>query len=133
MAKPWKLRAEQSAKDRLWYVKLRGGNGETVLRSKGIRLLAAAEAMCRDIQSAEITVLPDSVTELIATNVLKPHKGTDGLWYNRLTLAGRETLWSEGYVRSDAAQRACRKTRDALVVILEPLAAPLPKTQPSAD
>lgn len=127
MPKPWKLQAVQSQKDNLWYVRLCGGNGEVVLRSKGYRMLPQAEALCDEVQSADIAVLPHAVDELVADYVLKPHKGEDGQWYNRLTLCGRDKMWSEGYARIDAAQRACLKARDATVVTLEPQAAAVPK------
>lgn len=128
MAKPWKLQAVQSQKDKLWYVRLCGGNGEVVLRSKGYRMLPQAEALCDEVQAAQIDILPDEDTLRGSRITLMPHKGADGQWYNRLTVSSRDKMWSEGYARIDAAQRACRKARDAMVITLEPQAAAAPST-----
>lgn len=124
MAKPWKIQARQSAKDKLWYVNLSGGNGETIMRSKGHPQQAAAEKLCADVQAASIEIVLDTKAVPLALWFVQPQKSEkDKLWYNKLIGIDGEKMWSEGYARIDSAQRACAKMRDALVVTLpaEPL------------
>lgn len=123
MAKPWKLQSRQSAKDGKWYVNLSGGNGETIMRSKGFSTLVMAEALCHGVQFADIEVSTDTKATPLATWFVQPRKGTDGLWYNTLVAPAGEKMWSEGYVRVDSAQRACVKMRDAMVITLDAQAA----------
>ena len=122
MAKPWKLQSRQSPKDKKWYVNLSGGNGETIMRSKGFDVLGEAQALCRGMQKADIDVSTDTKTEPLARWFVQPRKGQDGAWYNTLVNPQGEKMWSEGYVRVDSAQRACAKLAGAMVVTLEPLA-----------
>lgn len=127
MKRPWKLQARQSGKDGRWYVNLSGANGETIMRSKGYDRQGLAEALCTFVQAARIEVLPTVVAGAGAVPQgawrVEPHKSLDdGLYYNRLTQPnGTIAMWSEGYVRQDAARRACLKMRDAMVVTLPPL------------
>lgn len=125
MPKAWKLQAVQSHKDRLWYVRLCGGNGEIVMRSKGYRSADEAQELCGQVQANEIDIRVGAQCGTSPGWYLEPHKSPkDDLWYNRLVRGdGAIAMWSEGYARIDAAQRACRKMRDAMVVTLEPRAA----------
>lgn len=133
MAKPWKLQAVQSQRDRKWYVRLCGGNGEIVMRSKGYPTMEAAKELCDGVQAASIAVVQNPDVVQPVGWVLQPHKGKDGQWYNRLRTSGYDLMWSEGYARVDSAQRACEKCSKALVVTLEPLAAAAPKHTSAAQ
>lgn len=116
MAKVWNLQARQSPKDKKWYVTLSGGNGEKILRSKGYPSREQAESLCKDVQAAEIDVVMSGTS---TGWYVGPHKSEkDKLWYNRLVSPAGELMWSEGYARSDSAQRACRKLKSAMVVTL---------------
>lgn len=120
--KPWKLQARQSSKDHLWYVRLSGGNGEIILRSKGYQRLDLAETLCTMLQSSTISILPLDGQDY--GWYVRPHESSnDGLYYNRLTTPLGDLMWSEGYARVDSAMRTCQKMRDAMVVTLEPLPA----------
>lgn len=123
MRRPWKLQARQSGKDGRWYVNLSGANGETIMRSKGYDRQGLAEALCTFVQAAEIKILPGMSELHFGSWTVEPHKSQmDGLYYNRLRQDnGLIAMWSEGYVRQDAARRACLKMRDAMVVTLPPL------------
>lgn len=121
MAKHWKLQARQSGKDKLWYVNLSGGNGETIMRSKGFRSEGEASDLAAGVERAKIEVMPE--TGVVDSWHVAPHKSPkDSLWYNRLIRQdGAIMMWSEGYARVDSAQRACLKMRDAMVVTLPPV------------
>lgn len=124
--RPWKLQAVQSAKDKLWYLRLSAGNGEIAMRSKGITSLLGAEVLAEHIRMAEILVRPEAASIDVPTGVwfCQPWLSlVDDLWYVRLV--SKESvlcMWSEGYSRKDAAQRACRRLQTAMVVICPPQA-----------
>lgn len=126
--RPWKLQPIQSAKDRKWYLRLSGGNGEIVMASRGYVDVEAAVTLAENIRQATIDVLPADRTALEQNCnghknwCMAPIKSPkDGHWYNHLVHpTGAYAMWSEAYPRVDSARRACERTRDAMVVILPP-------------